>query len=246
MLLTLFEITDTPPCLSSFFVLDKANLLIYIERVMGRPKKIATKTAPETSRIEPEQQTEAFVQREIDEPREGSKADRISLKLKDDGLVDWDSHRSDTKEKIVAALKNDPVVLRALGLGVPEGITEENAHAALKGLAQVDAILVSIVMKFGFKMPLDPPALEAFEFTRSQLDEMVPRAARIANKYATGAVLKYQDEIALVGMFGMYLSEQIKKAVMVQAMINAAKRARIPEVQAVPEGATNGKEVRAE
>ena len=205
---------------------------------MGRPKKEpkakVTEIAPE-----PEAQTDAFVAREIDEPSP-SKAERISLKLKDDGLVDWESHRGDTKEKIIKAFANDPEALKLIGMQSPllpdgQGWSEENAKVALETLATVDAWIVSFVLKTALKMPLDPVVqAKAFKFTEPQLKEMAPRAARVANKYSSSAILKYQDEIALAGMFATYLGEQTKQAIGMQMFINAEKKKKEAIIQDMP------------
>ena len=211
---------------------------------MGRPPK--KKPFVPTAEIapEPEAQTDAFVTREIDEPSP-SKAERISLKLKDDGLVDWESHRGDTKEKIIKAFANDPEALKLIGMQSPllpdgQGWSEENAKVALETLATVDAWLVSFVLKTTMKMPLDPQVqAKAFKFTPEQLKEMAPRAARVANKYSSSAILKYQDEIALAGMFATYLGEQTKQAIGMQMYLNAKKKEAADLIQAPVENGMN-------
>jgi hypothetical protein len=210
---------------------------------MGRNKKDAktsnaAKTAAKSDSVaeQPEQQAEAFVTREVDEPNP-SKAERISLKLKDDGLVDWESHRGDTKEKIIKAFANDPEALKLIGLQSPllpdgQGITEENARVALAVIAQIDGFVAGFLLKQFAKMPLDPQVqARAFTFTEPQMKEMAPRAARVANKYSTAAVLKYQDELALAGMFVAYVGEQAKTAIVMQAMVNQRKAQEAASIQ---------------
>jgi hypothetical protein len=199
-----------------------------------------------TNASEPiEQQTEAFVTRNVDEPE--GRAERISIKLKEDGAVDWDSMRGETREKVVSAFANDPEALRLIGLKstilpTGQGITEENAKAALQALASVDRMLVPLVLRVTLKVKIEPQvAAQCFAFNEDQLKEMSPRAARLANKYSSAAILKYQDEIALLGMFGLYLSEQVKSAIVMQTMINMQRKHET--VQTMPEGFTpaNGK-----
>lgn len=183
-----------------------------------------------------EVQTDAFVPREVAET--GPKVERLSIALAD-GKVNWASMRGETRDRLHAAFKDDPEALAMLGISVPgaQGITDENARAALKALAKADGIIVSFFAGLFFKLPLDRDiANDAFEFTKEQLDEMSPRAARLANKYSTAAMLKYQDEIALLGMFGLYLSQQTQTALMTQAMRNLQKKRQPPHVQDTPEG----------
>lgn len=196
-----------------------------------------------------QQQGDAFVRRDVDEPQ--TKAERISLKLKDDGLIDWESHRGDTKERIVKAFANDAEALRLIGLQSPllpagQGVTEENATAALNALAALDAMLIPFAVKIFTKMQIERPvAVKAFTFSDKELKEMAPRAARLANKYSSAAMLKYQDEIALLGMFGLYLSQQVQLAVLMQVQLNAHKAAQQKTVQTMPENASqpvNGQE----
>jgi len=219
---------------------------------MGRKPKTKASSDPETTKpanlstaeAEPQLQEDAFVRRNIDEAP--NRAERISLKLKDDGLVDWDSHRGDTRDKIIKAFANDPEALKLIGLQSPllpqgQGITEENARAALAGLAQLDAMLIPFAMKFIFKLQIEPKiAQQAFTFTDPQLTEMAPRAARLANKYSSAAMLKYQDEIALAGMFSLYVSQQIKTAVMMQVQLNMIKAQREQAAQTAPPIPPNG------
>lgn len=213
---------------------------------MGRPKKQKSPAEVTLSAVNSldesdiSQQDDAFVRRNVDETP--TKAERISLKLKDDGTVDWDSHRGDTRERIVKAFSNDPETLRMIGLSSPllpagQGVTDENARAALRLLATANGMLIPVVTKMFFKMKIEPKvATQAFQFTDSQLDEMSPRAARIANKYSSAAMLKYQDEIALLGMFGLYLSEQVKTAIEMQVTLNMQRAANPPTIQMPPEG----------
>jgi len=213
---------------------------------MGRkPKPKASSEPVATPQPEPAEpaipaQDDAFIRRNVDEIP--TKAERISLKLKDDGTVDWDSHRGDTRERIVKAFANDAETLRMIGLSSPllpagQGVTDENARAILKGLATVDAMLFGFVSSTFFKFHIEPKvSAQCFQFTDAQLDEMAPRAARLANKYSSAAMLKYQDEIALAGMFGLYVSEQIKTAIVLQSMLNVRRAKDAETIQPPPEG----------
>jgi hypothetical protein len=218
---------------------------------MGRPKKKkiafdvdSVAPAAEPINDEPAPQPEAFVARNVDAPE--SKAERLSLKLKDDGTVDWDSHRGETREKIIKAFANDAETLRMIGLSSPlmpdgQGITDENARMALSLLAKANGILIPMASKMFFRFQIEPQiAAKSFEFTEVQLNEMAPRAARIANKYSSAAMLKFQDEIALASMFALYLSEQIKTAIVTQAMLNMAKARKDATIQVPPEGVSSG------
>jgi hypothetical protein len=193
--------------------------------------------------LETEQQQEAFVTRQVEEPER--RAERVSIPLDEKGAVNWDGMRPDTREKVINAFANDPESLKAIGLASPllapgQGITDENARQALKIIAIADGYLASFVLRIFVKFSLDADvARDAFTFSDKQLDEMSPRAARLANKYSSAVILKYQDEIALLGMFGLYLFEQMKTAIMTQAMRNMVKKQQEkPSIQVPPEGAT--------
>ena len=168
---------------------------------------------------------------------------RISIPLADDGSIDWSGMRPSTRNRILDEVGPDiaaKLIEHNGGGGDSEmaetgpAITAENVRTAIDLMSQANALIFSMAAPHLLKHPLKRDAktgrplpltidkdiaLVAFRLTDAQHDELDPRAARIAQRYATRMpewLKKNFDAYVLGVMFLKFQAENAKNAITAQ------------------------------
>lgn len=140
-------------------------------------------------RAQPE---DAFVERPIEE-NTPSRSRRLSLRLNDEGGIDWSQSTDDQKQAFLDAIANDPDALEkmsevAAGMEGEESsgpVTAEQVKTFLTLYAKGEAYFVPWFIKKQSKglIRIAPEVAEKFyQFSQEQLDSMAPDGAEFANK----------------------------------------------------------------
>lgn len=171
---------------------------------------------------------------------ETSTARRLSIPLDTDGSIDWSGMRPSTRNRILDELGPDIAskLIAHNGGGDDPGmassgvsITPANVRTALDLVSSANALLFSTIAPYLLKHPLkrDPQtgkplpltidkdiALNAFKLTDAQHEELDPRAAVIAERYAGRMPdwLKKNFDVYVLGvMFLRFQAENAKNAI---------------------------------
>lgn len=134
---------------------------------------------------------DAFVEHPPEEGRP-RRVQRISLKVTEEGTIDWDSASDSQKEQFATLVANDPTALEMIGLkagdGEPEGgfhVKPEHVGMFLDGYAKVQRFLIPKIIERKSKgvVRITPGmAAAAFNFTDEQKEELGPDGAAWANE----------------------------------------------------------------
>lgn len=133
---------------------------------------------------------DSFVERPQEETQ--SKARRISLRVDEDGAIDWSQSTEQQKEAFFAAVASDPETLEKVAASIgDEGeikagpVTEDHVKTALTYYAKGEAILIPYIIKRKSKglIKVDPElANKVFAFAPEEFDTMAPDGAQFANE----------------------------------------------------------------
>jgi hypothetical protein len=133
---------------------------------------------------------ESFVERPQEETQ--SKARRISLRVDEDGAIDWSQSTEQQKEAFFEAISKDPDTLEKVAASLGEDgeiqvgpVTEDHVKTALTYYAKGEALLIPYIIKKKSKglIKVDPEfANKVFAFEPEELNEMAPDGAQFANE----------------------------------------------------------------
>ena len=133
---------------------------------------------------------DSFVERPQEETQ--SKARRISLRVDEDGAIDWSQSTEQQKEAFFAAVANDPETLEKVAASIGEDgeikagpVTEDHVKTALTYYAKGEALLIPYIIKKKSKglIKVDSKLAEkVFSFEPEELDAMAPDGAQFANE----------------------------------------------------------------
>lgn len=174
----------------------------------------------------------------------------LTLKLDDDGTVDWGRTKESTKEKFKAILSSDPTALEMVAdalkdvgddeegeAGETPHITADNVGALIDqinlGCAAGIALLVGKFKKHPIlrtpqgqphKLVISPDVLlKTSQLTPQQHEELDPRALKVAKKYEgkiPAAVREHMDIWLLAIMFLKYQQQNFSKMVATQVALD--------------------------
>lgn len=139
-----------------------------------------------------EKAPDSFVERPQEESS-GSKSRRISIRVKDDGTIDWSQVSDTQKEAFVNAVTSDPDALEMIGAAVgddgevlPVGpVTEAHIKTALEWYAKGEAYAIPAFIKQRTRGKIIIPpdvATEAYTFADTTKDTMAPDGAQFFNE----------------------------------------------------------------
>lgn len=141
-----------------------------------------------------EKPSEAFVERPQEETQ-GRRGRRISLKLDENGAIDWSQLSDDQKDQFFSTITNDPDVLEKIAASFGDGdegdgatggpVSVDEVKMALTLYAQGEAWLIPAYIKKQSKgLVKIPPevAQQIFQFSPETLDKMAPDGAQFANE----------------------------------------------------------------
>ena len=135
---------------------------------------------------------------------------QLSFDLNEDGSPDLSSMRGKTKEKVIQFF-SDPRMAEAFGTTpVKPQISifpPFMVNVVYDALGTVESMAAQ---KFG-KMPPEI-ANAAFKFSPEEKEMLQAPTIRVLDKYSTGWMIKYQDEIALVGLILTLTAAKIQMA----------------------------------
>ncbi len=194
-----------------------------------------SKTAPIESSEPSGPKGAPFVQRGIDAPS----PDRGSYPLTPDGLIDWSTLKGKNKERLLAALKNDPEVARLAGREVSKeeifAFTEKDAQEILEFLSEGNAFAVHFVFKKK-GLAIDPDILgQAFQVPADS--RLTERGARLMNRYSNEFVRKHADLFMFFSGYMKMVKAQAQAAVIMQLQRNASRTVEAQPQAAKPNGA---------
>lgn len=125
----------------------------------------------------------------------------LTLPLKEDGTVDWDSMRDTTASKLRAAIGAADMPAQVSGLTV----NKETVEALFDGLGSLEEWIA--VRFFGIDGDI---AHAVVPYSPAQKEQIVPPASKLINKYSKGA-LKWQDEATFAFIMYNMLSAKIQQ-----------------------------------
>lgn len=139
-----------------------------------------------------EKPADSFVERPQEE-QSGSKARRISLRVTDEGKIDWSQVSDKQKESFVEAVTNDPDALEMIGAAVGgDGeaklagpVTVEHVKTALDWYAKGEAWAIPLLIKKKSKgLIVIPPdvANAAYQFQEETKSVLAPDGAQFINE----------------------------------------------------------------
>ena len=142
-----------------------------------------------------EKPSEAFVERPQSETDRGAgRPQRLSLRLTDEGTVDWEQVSESQKEKFYNAVLNDPDALERIATAVggdaievedPLAVKPKHIGYFLDGFAWLERqVLPKYIAKKSNNQVIITPEIahQAFSFTDEQKQEMGPDGAAFANE----------------------------------------------------------------
>lgn len=172
---------------------------------------------------------------------ETSRSNRLTVPLTADNEIDWESVRPSVKEQLLSIVNNDVTILEHIGMSHEAGgssedgiklpeITQENIGAALDILTRTNALAFRMLApkilanpvksKFaGKRVPMEIDldiAIQSFQLTKAQHEEIDPRAKRLADKYIPAEASEHLDIILLVGMFLKFQADNCLTAMQLQ------------------------------
>lgn len=121
-----------------------------------------------------------------------TKPQRISLRVSEDGSIDWDSASQKTKDLFSSVVSQDPTALEMIGLAaggagaeLPEGyVTPEQMRDFLNGYSWLVRYLAPVVVEkksHGLIRCNKMVAEQTFRFSDNQLDMLAPNGAEWVN-----------------------------------------------------------------
>lgn len=191
------------------------------------PKKPSSEGKKQPEKVAEAPKT-AFVSRQTSDPTTRFSGKRISLKVDQNGEIQWSDVSEDTKKRLSDALQK-PGSAEILGLPNPTStgvdvaeFSEDNIRAVLNVTTKMSGIGMSILSRaLGAKFGMTPVdvdiAINSFKLSDEADAELTPRGTRLANKYSNEFMKKYADEIAFAGMFVYYMGECSTKAAVAQS-----------------------------
>lgn len=129
-----------------------------------------------------------------DEPGKKIKSERIQLPLNQDGSIDWEHTRQQSKDKLAAALSSNPDSFRNFGVGKLEAaagsiaqgpITAEHFGALLfiYEMAEQKIVPAYLYRQSQGEVKITPEiAARAFKFTSEQREKICPLGAQVLNE----------------------------------------------------------------
>lgn len=176
--------------------------------------------------FEPDLPTKDFKLSEEPKPEEPSKpaTTRISIALNDDGTIDIDSMRAATVEKLRQAVAGTPGIAPSFNTG--GAVTEFPPmliYSLYGGLGQLEAMIAHNLGKIPREI-----AEAVFPYNEQELNILVPPTSRVLSKYASDWMIRYQDEIALVGLLATITLKKINLAI-TMSRSGQAKVVEIPK-----------------
>lgn len=172
---------------------------------------------------------EAFVENPAPEvgPRRSS---RLSLKISEEGNIDWDSISERQKSQFAELVANDATALEMIGLKAGEGevgegdtgyVKPQHVEMFLDLYVKGERLLIPKIIKTKSKgMIVIPPAMaaEAFNFSAEQKAEMCPSGAEWANATIPESWLKWLTEnigpgVKFFGLLTMHTMQQTESVV---------------------------------
>lgn len=201
---------------------------------------------------------EAFVETP---PEQGGPArpQRLSLRLTDQGTIDWDSASERQKQLFAESVSKDPDALEMIGLAAGGGegespelgggsyVKPEHVRMALDGYAKVTAFLIPkyVARRSKGKLVISPEiASEAFRFTEEQKDSLSPDGAAWANEAIPESWRQWFFEnvgpgLKFFGLLFMVTMQQTQHAIEI-AKKSQPNTSMAVDVQPVATGGTNG------
>jgi hypothetical protein len=160
---------------------------------------------------------------------------RASFGLKEDGTIDWDSLKGKNRDKVVAALRNDPQVAKLSGRDTPAGevfqFQPSDARAALNMLTEANQFAVSFVFKKK-GLPIDGDILaQSFTFPVETEKELCDRGAKLLNRYSSDWMRKHADLVIFFAVYIDCVKTQAITAATLQFQRNAHKQQRATAVE---------------
>lgn len=135
---------------------------------------------------------------------------QLSFDLNEDGSPDLSSMRGKTKEKVVQFF-SDPRMAEAFGTSpVKPHVSVFPPFAVNVIYDALGTIEAMAAQKLG-KMPPEI-ANATFKFSVEEKEMLQAPTARVLDKYATGWMIKYQDEFALAGLILTLTAAKIQMA----------------------------------
>lgn len=138
-----------------------------------------------------EKPVEAFVERQQEETQ-SNRSRRISLRVNEEGAIDWSQMSDKQKEMFFETISNDPDVLERVAGAVGDGeggeaglITEDHVKWFLSMYAKGEAWAIPAYIKKQSKgLVVIPPkvAEEVYSFSEKELESMGPDGAQFANE----------------------------------------------------------------
>lgn len=206
----------------------------------------ADSTSVESERSQPE---DSFVERATSDTAGKTTSGRISLRMSDDGLVDWENTPDKTKSRLRELLSSDPNLLEMVGeaLGGEEGegvvlpgqVTEKHIHMFLEAFAAGERFLIPWFIKSRTKgqVKLNPEKVsEVYQFSDEDKALLGPSGAQWANESLPEWIRKWITEVGPGAQFFGHLA--FISYMQTKMLLDDWKKehSRIPGVQTESEG----------
>jgi|SRR5208283_1210294 len=155
---------------------------------------------------------------EIKEPQEpASFKPKMQIPLKEDGSIDLDSMRPSSVDKLKTAVSSTPGIAGSgFNPEVQGNMFPPQMVAMLYGMIGVASSLVA--QKWG---KIDKGIADrCFTYTPQEIEMLTGPTSRVLSKYATDWMIKYQDEIALLGLLTTITVGKVNAALMLMRTIH--------------------------
>lgn len=184
----------------------------------------------------------AFTERDVPG---NANVQRISIKIKDDGTIDFDSMRDATASAFKTALAKsatDPKNLAKLGLAPQQQPTlfpPQFCEQIFDGIGRVTGIVYVKATKIppvpinanGTTILLPVAVAKVFEYTDEEKKALAKPLSVVLSKHAPATLAKYSDEIQLAWTFASINMAKIEECNRMVASVVAALKAREQNAQ---------------
>lgn len=148
---------------------------------------------------------------------------RLSFAVTDDGKIDWDAMRSETRGEIIAVLKDSPIP-GVTGVEKQAAFSKETLALLWKGISRVETAAAAKV----FRIPI-PIAVQVFVYTPDEETQLAEATQKVLAKYEWANNIKYKEEFDLAGMTVMLFMVKVQIALHLKAAYEEKQKAeRIP------------------
>lgn len=178
---------------------------------------------------------DAFVETEIEEPSPSTQQTRVTLRIAADGRIDWSAIADDKLSALVEAITQDPQAAQILGVSNPQGEPEIEVVADSTVLAVVNVIMLAqaIVTSTAGQRIVPvlkniPPAvaIKACMVSSEEVEPILAPSKRLVAKYVPETWLQHQDWGVVVEHLGKLSAARFQECIRLAGEIERMKKAR--------------------